>query len=46
VGDTFSVLIIPHTLHVTTLGEVKAGDSLNLEIDTMARYAARLLETR
>lgn len=45
-GDTFSVLIIPHTLQVTTLGSVKAGDRLNLEIDTMARYAARLLETR
>lgn len=45
-GDTFSVLIIPHTLQVTTLGAAKTGDSLNLEIDVMARYAARLLKTR
>jgi riboflavin synthase len=44
--DTFSVLIIPHTLAVTTLGAAKVGDSMNLEIDLMARYAARLMETR
>jgi riboflavin synthase len=45
-GDDFSVLIIPHTLEVTTLGTWRAGDEINLEIDTMARYAARLLQTR
>ena len=45
-GDTFSVLIIPHTLQVTTFGVAKTGDALNLEIDQMARYAARLMETR
>jgi riboflavin synthase len=45
-ADTFSVLIIPHTLKVTTFGAAKAGDMLNLEIDQMARYAARLMETR
>ncbi len=44
--DTFSVLIIPHTLKVTTLGVVKVGDAMNIEIDLMARYAARLMETR
>jgi riboflavin synthase len=44
--DTFSVLIIPHTLSVTALGTAKVGDKLNLEIDLMARYAARLMETR
>lgn len=44
--DTFSVLIIPHTLKVTTLGAAKAGDTMNIEIDLMARYAARLMETR
>ena len=44
--DTFSVLIIPHTLSVTTFGALKAGDRINLEIDVMARYAARLMETR
>ena len=42
-GDTFSVLIIPHTLKVTTLGGLAAGDAVNLEVDLMARYAARLL---
>ncbi|MBV8791210.1 MAG: riboflavin synthase [Pseudolabrys sp.] len=45
VGDTFSVLIIPHTLSVTTLGGLRVSDDVNLEIDTMARYAARLAET-
>ena len=45
-GDTFTVLIIPHTLSVTTLGGAKPGDKMNLEIDLMARYAARLMETK
>ncbi len=45
-ADTFSVLIIPHTLKVTTFGSLKIGDALNLEADLMARYAARLMETR
>jgi riboflavin synthase len=45
-GDTFSVLVIPHTLQVTTLGTLAVGDEVNLEIDLMARYAARLLEAR
>jgi len=45
-GDSFSVLIIPHTLKVTTLGPMKPGDELNIEVDLMARYAARLLEPR
>jgi riboflavin synthase len=45
-ADTFSVLIIPHTLAVTTLGAAKAGDALNIEIDLMARYAARLMEAK
>jgi len=40
--DSFSVLIIPHTLAVTTFGALRAGDGLNLEVDMMARYAARL----
>jgi len=43
-GDVFSVLIIPHTLKVTTFGGLRAGARLNLEVDQMARYAARLLE--
>jgi riboflavin synthase len=41
---TFSVLIIPHTLKVTTLGSLAAGDAVNLEVDLMARYVARLME--
>jgi riboflavin synthase len=45
-GDTFSVLIIPHTLKVTTLGQLAAGAAVNLEVDLMARYAARLIEAR
>jgi riboflavin synthase len=45
-GDTFSVLIIPHTLKVTTLGVLAVGEGVNLEVDLMARYAARLTETR
>jgi riboflavin synthase len=43
-GDAFSVLIIPHTLAATTLGALKVGDTVNLEVDLMARYAARLME--
>ncbi|MEA2987136.1 MAG: riboflavin synthase [Alphaproteobacteria bacterium] len=42
----FSVLIIPHTLKVTTLGTLQAGDAVNLEVDMLARYAARLAEAR
>ncbi len=42
-GAAFSVLIIPHTLKVTTFGGLRAGARLNLEVDQMARYAARLL---
>jgi len=41
-GDRFGVLIIPHTLAVTTLGTQRPGDLLNIEVDLMARYAARL----
>jgi len=43
-GDTFEVRLIPHTLKVTTSGERQAGDKLNIEVDQMARYAARLME--
>jgi riboflavin synthase len=43
-ADTFSVLIIPHTLKVTTLGSLAIGARLNLEVDLMARYAGRLLD--
>lgn len=43
-GDNLSVLLIPHTLSVTTLGARRAGDAINIEVDLMARYAARLSE--
>jgi riboflavin synthase len=43
-GTEFDVLIIRHTLEVTTWGIRRAGDKVNLEVDTMARYAARLAE--
>ncbi len=44
-GNCFDVLLIRHTLEVTTWGERAVGDMVNIEIDTMARYAARLAET-
>ncbi len=44
--NSFSVLIIPHTLQVTTLGTLRTGARVNLEVDQMARYAARLAEVR
>ena len=43
-GATFGINFIPHTKQATTWGEVKVGDRINLEIDTMARYVARLRE--
>lgn len=43
-GDTFGVNFIPHTQTATTWGDVAEGDAVNLEIDTLARYVARLKE--
>jgi riboflavin synthase len=42
-GNRFGVNLIPHTLAHTTFGAAKVGDRVNLEIDTLARYVARLL---
>ncbi|MSO93680.1 MAG: riboflavin synthase [Rhodospirillales bacterium] len=42
-GRRFRVNLIPHTRRVTTLGGLRAGDGVNLEIDAVARYVARLL---
>ncbi|MDB5521608.1 MAG: riboflavin synthase [Tardiphaga sp.] len=42
----FAVLIIPHTLSATTLGAWQTGGEINIEIDLMARYAARLSEMK
>jgi riboflavin synthase len=44
--NDFGVNIIPHTQAVTTWGQAKAGDRVNVEIDMLARYVARLSETR
>lgn len=43
-GNTFGVNIIPHTQTVTSFGAVQVGDAVNLEIDVLARYVARLQE--
>ncbi len=43
-GHQFGINLIPHTLTVTTWGRKQAGDRINLEIDPLARYVARLLE--
>jgi len=43
-GDTFGINIIPHTAAVTTFGTLQPGGRANIEIDTMARYVARLRE--
>jgi riboflavin synthase len=45
-GARFGVNLIPHTLTVTTWGRKKPGDLVNIEIDPLARYVARLLEMR
>jgi riboflavin synthase len=44
VGDRFGINIVPHTLTHTTLGARSAGDRVNLEVDPIARYVARLME--
>lgn len=44
-GRRFGVNIIPHTAEVTTFGRLKTGDAVNLEIDLMARYMARLIQS-
>ena len=44
-NETFSVALIPHTLSHTTLGDLKAGDAVNLETDLLAKYVQRQLET-
>jgi riboflavin synthase alpha subunit len=41
--DAFSVALVPHTLAVTTLGALTAGDAVNLEADVLAKYVERLL---
>jgi riboflavin synthase len=43
-SESFSVALIPHTLTVTTLGTLRAGDPVNLETDVLAKYVQRQLE--
>jgi riboflavin synthase len=42
-GTEFSINLIPHTVQVTTLKNVEAGDRVNLEVDLIARYVERML---
>jgi len=42
--DGFGVALIPHTLEVTTLGAVRPGDAVNIEVDVLAKYVERLLD--
>jgi riboflavin synthase len=44
-GDTFRVKLVPHTLSSTTLGELRPELRLNLEVDVLARYVQRVLNT-
>jgi riboflavin synthase len=41
--NRFSVCLIPHTMEITTLGSLRPGDPVNLEVDLVARYVERLL---
>jgi len=45
-GCEISINLIPHTVQTTTLGSLKAGDGVNLEIDTVARYVERVLTSK
>lgn len=44
-GDSFEINIIPHTQERTTFGDLKVGDPVNMEIDILSRYVARLRDT-
>jgi riboflavin synthase len=45
-SDAFSVMLIPHTLAVTTLGSLRAGARVNIEVDILAKHVARLLNVK
>jgi riboflavin synthase len=45
-GETFGVNVIPHTAAITRFGTLRPGEAVNVEIDTLARYVARLAECR
>ena len=42
-GHTFGIMVIPHTWTHTTLGQNQIGDKINLEVDMLARYVARII---
>jgi riboflavin synthase len=42
-GEAFEVALVPHTLEVTTLGALRPGDSVNLEVDVLAKYVEKLI---
>jgi riboflavin synthase len=42
-GNVFGICIIPHTWQVTNISQLKKGDRINMEIDLLARYVARIL---
>ena len=44
--DAFAVALIPHTLAVTTLGDLAPGQRVNVEVDVLGKYVERLLEPR
>jgi riboflavin synthase len=44
--ESFAVALVPHTLEATTLSALEPGDEVNLEVDVLAKYVERLLETR
>jgi riboflavin synthase len=44
-GDEIDIALIPHTMVATTLGSVHAGDPVNVEVDVVARYVARSIES-
>jgi riboflavin synthase len=44
--ESFEVALVPHTVEVTTLGGKRPGDEVNLEVDVLAKYVERMVETR
>jgi riboflavin synthase len=44
--ESFEVALVPHTIEVTTLGGKRPGDEVNLEVDVLAKYVERMVETR
>lgn len=45
-SGSFQIALIPHTLDVTVLSDARVGDTVNLEVDILAKYVERLMETR